>query len=130
LVFVELPKFHKELEELTSLVDKWLYFLKYANRLETVPSKMKIVPAIDHAFSVAEQSRLSREELEILEKRQIFLHDSRNAILKAKQQGLQQGLQQGAYQEEIAIARSLLDILDVETIVTKTGLSIEEINQL
>ncbi|WP_337906923.1 PD-(D/E)XK nuclease family transposase [Iningainema tapete] len=34
LVFVELPKFKKELNELETLTDKWLYFLKSANKLK------------------------------------------------------------------------------------------------
>jgi predicted transposase/invertase (TIGR01784 family) len=41
LVFVELPKFKKTLDELETLVDKWLYFLKCANQLESVPPKMR-----------------------------------------------------------------------------------------
>ena len=126
LVFVELPKFQKSLNELETLVDKWLYFLKSANQLETVPAKLKSVPALDHAFTVAQQSKLSRKELEVLEKRQMFLHDNRNAILKAKQDGIKQG----ALQEKVAIARQLLDVLDAETISKKTGLSIAEIQAL
>lgn len=126
LVFVELPKFKKSLDELESLVDKWLYFLKSASQLETVPPSFKIVPALDHAFTVARQSKLSRKELEVLEKREMFLHDNRNAILKARQEGLQEGAQQ----EKVAIARSLLELLDVETIALKTGLSVEAVEQL
>jgi predicted transposase/invertase (TIGR01784 family) len=122
LVFVELPKFTKPLEDLESLMDKWLYFLKSASQLETVPSSMKAVPAIEHAFVVAQQSRLSRKELEILEKRQMFLHDSRNAILKARQEGQRE--------KALEIARQLLDVLDVETISQTTGLSLSEIQQL
>jgi predicted transposase/invertase (TIGR01784 family) len=122
LVFVELPKFTKALEELESLVEKWLYFLKSANQLETVPVTMKAIPALNHAFTVAQQSRLSRKELEILEKRQMFLHDNRNAILKAEQEGRQK--------ERLEIARQLLDVLDVETISQKTGLTVTEIKAL
>jgi predicted transposase/invertase (TIGR01784 family) len=134
LVFVELPKFQKHLDDLETLVEKWLYFLKCANELEGVPPKLQGVPALDHAFTVAQQSKLSRQELEILEKRQMFLHDSRNAILKAKQDGLQQGRQQGRQEGErtkaTEIARQLLDVLDVETISQKTGLTVAEIQAL
>jgi predicted transposase/invertase (TIGR01784 family) len=130
LVFVELPKFTKPLHELETLVDKWLYFLKSANQLEAVPSNMKAIPAIDHAFMVAQQSRLSRKELEILEKRQIFLHDNRNALLKARQDGLDEGEQKGRQEERLEIARQLLDVLDAETISQKTGLSVAVIQQL
>jgi predicted transposase/invertase (TIGR01784 family) len=138
LVFVELPKFQKSLDELETLIDKWLYFLKCANELESVPPKMKVVPAIDHAFIVAQQSKLSRKELEILEKRQMFLHDNRNAILKARQDGLKEGEQKGRQEgrlegersKSLEIARQLLDVLDVETIARKTGLTVAEIQQL
>lgn len=126
LAFVELPKFQKNLEQLSTLVDKWLYFLKAAHQLETIPPKMGEIPAINHAFTVAKQSKLSRKELEILEKRQMFLHDNRNAILKARQEGLQEGEKRKA----IEIARSLLDLLDEETIAQKTGLTVAEVGQL
>jgi predicted transposase/invertase (TIGR01784 family) len=126
LIFVELPKFKKELNDLETLVDKWLYFLNSANQLTSVPPKMGEIPAINHAFTVAQQSKLSRKELEILEKRQMFLHDNRNAILKARQEGEQVGRKEKAME----IARQLLDVLDVETISQKTGLSVAEIQQL
>jgi predicted transposase/invertase (TIGR01784 family) len=130
LVFVELPKFQLVLEEVHSLVDKWLYFLNCASQLATVPSSLKAVPAINHAFAVAEQSGLSPKELEVLEKREMALHDSRNAILKAQQDGVKQGLVEGEKRKAIEIARSLLDVLDVATIAGKTGLSLEDVRQL
>jgi predicted transposase/invertase (TIGR01784 family) len=130
LVFVELPKFTKPLEGLETLIDKWLFFLKSANHLETVPPSLGEIPALNHAFEVAKQSRLSRKELEILEKRQMFLHDNRNAILKAQQQGIQQGIQQGDRQARLKIAHQLLEVLDIKTIAQKTGLSLEEIQQM
>ena len=36
LVFVELPKFHKEVNNLQTLADKWLYFLKCARQLDVM----------------------------------------------------------------------------------------------
>ena len=122
LVFVELPKFTKKVDELTNLLDKWLYFLKSANLLVAVPPNMGEVPAINHAFAIAQQSRLSAEELETFEKQQMFIHDNRNALLKAEQDGRQE--------ERLVIARSFLDILDPESIAQRTGLSIEEVLRL
>ena len=130
LVFVELPKFRKNLAELETATDKWLYFLKAANTLTEVPPSMGAVPAIGHAFEVAKQSKLTRRELEELEKREMFLHDSKNAMLKARQEGEEQGMRRGMEEKAKEIARQLLDVLDVETISQKTGLSVEEICQL
>lgn len=134
LVFVELPKFNKQLSELETLSDKWLYFLKAANTLTSVPPTMEEVPEINHAFEVARESKLTRKELDVLEKREMFLHDSKNAILKAQQdgeaKGRKQGREEGAKEKALAIARSLLGVLDVQTISQTTGLSVTEVEQL
>lgn len=122
LVFVELPKFNKTLEESETLTDKWLYFLKFANTLKDVPPPMATIPALKQAFTIARQSKLTKGELEALEKREIFIQDSQNAIRKAKLDGMQE--------KAIAIARQLLDVSDIETISQKTGLSITEIQDL
>ncbi|MEL7223340.1 MAG: Rpn family recombination-promoting nuclease/putative transposase [Cyanobacteria bacterium P01_D01_bin.36] len=122
LVFVELPKFKKELEALETLSDKWLFFLKSADELQAVPSALDEVSEIHDAFEVARQSKLTPEEMEIFEKRQMALHDYRNAILKGRIEGKKEG--------KIELARALLDVLPIATISQKSGLSIEEINAL
>jgi predicted transposase YdaD len=53
-----------------------------------------------------------------------------NAILKAEQDGLKKGRQEGRQEEKLEIARQLLDVLDVETISQKTGLTVTEIQVL
>jgi predicted transposase/invertase (TIGR01784 family) len=85
-------------------------------------------------IEVARQSELNREELEILEQREMFLHDNRNAIRKAAQdaeaRGEARGRAEGERQAKIAIARSLLNVLPIETISQTTGLSLSEIESL
>lgn len=134
LVFVELPKFTKPLEQLANLTEKWIYFLKNARQLEEIPTNMGEIPEILRAFEIANQANFNRDELEDLEKREIFIHDQRNAITKAlnqgMKQGIQKGLQQGKQEQAIAIAKELLDILDEEIISQKTGLSLGEVQQL
>ena len=44
--------------------------------------------------------------------------------------GIEQGLEEGEKRKAIEIAKSLLDILDNETIALKTGLSIDEVAKL
>jgi predicted transposase/invertase (TIGR01784 family) len=134
LVFVELPKFSKGLEELETLTEKWIYFLKTARSLDTVPEKMGAVPEIKKAFEIANQANLSREELDELEKREIYIHDQRNAIRRAKrigmEQGREEGREEGMREAKLEIAKQLLDVLDEATISQKTGLSLEEVQKL
>ncbi len=118
LVFIELPKFTKELSQLETLVDKWIYFMKYANTLTQIPQTMDIVPEIHQAFDIANQVNLSADQLEDLERQEMFIYDQQGALLKAVKD------------EKLAIARQLLDRLDDETISQTTGLSIEEIRNL
>lgn len=134
LVFIELPKFQKQLAELQTIADKWLYFLKTARKLESVPLSMESVPAIKQAFAIANQANLSLEEIDELEHQEIFIQDQRNAIKKALDQGIEQGLEQGIEQgrleTQLAITQQLLSVLDDAAISRTTGLSIEAIAQL
>ena len=137
LVFAELPKFKKKLAELDDITDKWLFFLKSASELDSIPENMA-EPAIQNAFEVARQSRLTKDEREVLELQSRAIHDNRNAVLKGVQdglerglkQGLERGLEQGKREEKVAIARTLLNLLPIETISQTTGLSAEEIEQI
>jgi predicted transposase/invertase (TIGR01784 family) len=91
LVFVELPKFKKGVNELETLTDKWIYFLKSARDLETVPARMESVPEIQRAFTIASQANLSLEELEEQEKREIYIQDGRGVFTRGIQQGRKEG---------------------------------------
>ncbi|MGD1898718.1 MAG: Rpn family recombination-promoting nuclease/putative transposase [Phormidesmis sp.] len=130
LVFVELPKFSKSLDELETITDRWIYFLQQADTLETVPSGWQDIEPLKKAFEIAELSNLSREELDVFQRKQIFLQDSQNAVLKGIEQGIEQGIERGERRKAEAIAKALLDVLDLETISEKTGLSVDAIAAL
>jgi hypothetical protein len=59
LVFGELPQCTKSLDELEPLTGKWLYFLRYTNRLQDVPPNMEDIAPLERAFNVARSSNLS-----------------------------------------------------------------------
>jgi predicted transposase/invertase (TIGR01784 family) len=95
LVFVELPKFNKTLEELTNITDKWLYFLRKAPDLEVIPESMSIVPEIEKAFTIADRVNLSLEEIDDLEKREQFERERIGAIELSKAEGRSEGRTEG-----------------------------------
>ena len=130
LIFVELPKFKRELAELETLADKWIYFMKYAKSLNEVPETMDVIPEIHQAFVIANQVNLTREELEDMERREMFIYDQEGAILLGRQEGRQEGREEGMREKAIAIVQELLPRLDDETISQITGISIEEVRSL
>lgn len=95
LVFLELPKFQKKLEEVENLIQSWVYFIKNAPELEEIPDVLASVPEIQTAFNIANRSNLNLDELEALEKREMFFEDQRGAVIKGMQEGRQEGLIEG-----------------------------------
>ncbi len=118
LVFVELPKFVRSLDQLETLTDKWIYFLRHAPDLRTVPTNLGAVTEIQQAFDMANQATLTPEELDEIEHQAFFIQDQRGAIAKATQQA------------RLEIARRLLDVLDDAAITTTTGLPLATIQTL
>ena len=47
--FIELPKFTKELKDIKTLVDKWIYFIKNAENLDIIPADVKD-EGLKHAY--------------------------------------------------------------------------------
>ena len=126
LVFVELTKFTKKIEELETLADKWIYFIKYARSLTSIPEAFDEIPELHQAFDIANQAGLTPEELDNLERQEMFIHDQQGAISLGRREGRQEGRQEEKYD----IARNLLGQLNDEAIAGATGLSLETIAAL
>jgi predicted transposase/invertase (TIGR01784 family) len=82
LIFVELPKFQKDLTELETIIDKWLFFLNNARKLRDVPPTMDSIPEIKKAFYMADQANLTVQELDDQEKSEFFIQDYQGSDLK------------------------------------------------
>ena len=91
LIFVELPKFKKQLSQLENLQDKWIYFMRNASDFDTVPETMGTIPEMQKALIIANKANLTVQELEDLERREIFLEDQRALKIKGIQEGIQSG---------------------------------------
>jgi predicted transposase/invertase (TIGR01784 family) len=104
LVFVELPKFTKELDELETPMDKWLYFLRNAPGLEVIPETMETSPEMRHAFEIANQANMTPEELHLQERKMIYIHDTRNAIVRAAREAAEAAAAAARAEAEAAAA--------------------------
>ena len=85
--------------------------------MEKVPQTFK-EPVVHEAFDVLAQSNWSKKELEAYDR---YLDGIRSYASQ---------LDTVRNEEKREIARALLDVLDIETIAKKTGLSLDEIKQL
>jgi len=80
LVFVELPKFEKTESQLGSITDKWLYFLKHAGDLKSIPQILSCERAISHALSIANAASSTVEESDVQESKLRWLADHRASL--------------------------------------------------
>ena len=133
--FIELPKFNKELNQLNSILDKWIYFLKYAQNLTMIPKEYENLEDFIEAFEVAAQSSWNQDELKVYDYVALKEFDEINALRTAEEKGMQKGIEKGIekgmQKEKINIAKNLLKAgLDIKMISISTGLKEEDIMRL
>ena len=140
LIFIELPKFNKSISKLQGIQDQWIYFIKNAGSLEYIPDTLN--QPVKKALQIVNEANFTEEELELQHKRKEFISIQRLAVLKAQNDGLEQGLKKGIEKgieqgieqgiekgiEQVAL--SLVDVLDINTISKKTGLSVKKLKKL
>jgi len=119
--FIELNKFNKEISDLATIFDKWVYFFKYAQTFHHVPSEFK-ESAVEKAFEIVAQARWKLIDLE--------LYDRQVDAVRCQKSQLASAIREGMEKKQLEIARNFLDILDVETVAKKTGLTVEQVEAL
>ena len=122
LIFVELPKFMKTEDELATITDKWIYFIKHAGELDFIPTTF-VEPHLKEAFDIANTASLTEEELEFQFKRRDFIYLQRGALEKARQEGEMSA-------NILAAQKMLRDQLPLDLIIKYTGLTREQIEDV
>ena len=99
-----------------NMLAAWIEFLRDPES-ETVEKLAQVIPEIKEAKELLIEMSNDETHRKIYEER-------------VKEIGKEIGREEGEKRKAIEIAKSLLDILDIETIALKTGLSVDEINKL
>ncbi|MDE5056944.1 Rpn family recombination-promoting nuclease/putative transposase [Wolbachia endosymbiont of Drosophila bicornuta] len=129
-IFIELPKFPKSREEqLESVVDRWLFFFKYAD--ETTDEDLRKIaeksPIIKLAYDELDKFHWNEKDLITYEERIMDLRKE-EAILEYR---LDLAKEEGRKEREIEVAKNLLKAgVSFNIIAQTTGLSMSEIKEL
>ncbi len=125
-VYLEMPKFNKEIEELQTRFEKWLYVLKNLHKLDRVPEKLR-ESIFMQLFAAAEIAKFTKEEYMHYEDSLKHYRDLKNSLDTSKEEGRIEGEKN----KQIEIAKNmLLDNEPIKKIIKYTGLTTEEINEL
>lgn len=106
-------------------LDEWIYFLKNEEIKESFKAK-----GLKKAKIELNVMRLDEPERLAYEQHQDDLHHQASIVKSNYDAGTVEGIKQGQVDAKRAIALSLMDVLDIETIAKKTGLSVAEITVL
>ena len=121
-VFVQLPKFKKKEEELDNMKDKWIFFLKHAKKLKSIPKQLQD-PDIIEAFEIAKRCNWSRDELLAYEYRRMAEWDAEARVDFAHKKG--------KAETQIEIAQNFIAKgFDLSIIADATNLSLEKVEEL
>ncbi|TAE00124.1 MAG: Rpn family recombination-promoting nuclease/putative transposase [Bacteroidetes bacterium] len=120
--FIELPKFNKKEEELKTLVEKWVFFIKNAENLTVLPQNLDDA-GLKSAYTEADRHLWTKADLAAYEYAQMRETDERAREMLVLEKGRNQG--------KIEIAKNaILEGFDNQIIVRLTGLSVEQIEQI
>jgi predicted transposase/invertase (TIGR01784 family) len=116
--FIELPKFNKKENELESIIDQWVYFIKNAENLDLIPENLKD-KGLKFAYEDADKHNWTPAELEAYDYVLMREQDDRGRMTLALRRKSED------------FARSLFKTnMNNEEIANHTQLTIEQIEKL
>ena len=141
-VYLEMPKFQKDIKTLQSRFDKWMYVIRNLNKLDRLPDELR-EGIFEKLFEVAEIAKFTPEEVQAYEDSLKSYRDLKNSLDTAREEGRQEGREEGIiegrqegkeegkYEEKrLTVLKSHQAGLSLEVISSITGLSSDEIQKI
>ena len=137
-IYLEMPKFNKTEDELTSMFEKWLFVLRNLSRLMERPKALQ-ERIFTKLFEAAEIAKFTKLEYDSYEESLKAYRDWKNTIDTEKkisweeghEKGREEGFEEGQEKKTIEMARNLkVKGIPINIIVECSGLTEEEINAL
>ncbi|OQY06539.1 MAG: transposase [Fusobacteriia bacterium 4572_132] len=132
LYFIEMSKFKKKYSEVKTVLDRWITFMNRAYELDknNIPKELED-EVIKKAIDKLEVMYFNEQEREVYEAERKIKMNRKEELRTAEEKGIKEGKREGIREEKIEIAKNLLkNNVDVQIIITSTGLNIEEIEKL
>ncbi|WKN42376.1 Rpn family recombination-promoting nuclease/putative transposase [Tunicatimonas pelagia] len=125
-VYLEMPKFQKDIKELTTKFEKWMYVIRNLNKLDKVPDELR-EGIFERLFEVAEIAKFSPEEVQAYEESLKSYRDLKNSLDTAFEEGVEQGIERRNVE---IVKNSLQQGLSIDVVSAISGLSHGEIERI
>jgi len=128
--FIELLKFKKDILNCTTLVDKWIYFIKNAENLEVIPDGIND-KGLNQAYSDADQMSWTQKEMELYDYAKMRERDAIEEREKAFFSGVEKGMEKGMENEKIeTVKKCISQGLPNDLINKLTEISVDFIEEI
>ena len=137
-IYVEIAKFDKTVDQLSTTFEKWLYVLKNLSRLDNQPQSLRD-KVFDRLFTQAEIAKFNPRELREYEDSRKAYRDLKNCLDTAMREGIEKGRTEGRAEgiaegraEGIAIAVKAMysNGMNVDTIAATMNMSTENVKEI
>ena len=137
-VYLEMPKFNKQENELVTMFDKWLFVLRNLATLLERPAALQ-ERVFTRLFEAAEIAKFTKRELceyedslkNFRDMYSVITTAERKGEAKGRAEGLIEGRAEGELAEREKNARNLKELgVDTSIIAQATGLTIDEIDRI
>ena len=141
-IYVEIAKFDKTVDQLSTTFEKWLYVLKNLSRLDNQPQSLRD-KVFDRLFTQAEIAKFNPRELREYEDSRKAYRDLKNCLDTAMREGLEKGRTEGRAEgraegiaegraEGIAIAVKAMysNGMNVDTIAATMNMTSEKVKEI
>ena len=121
-IYLEMPKFQKELKEINTRFEKWLFIIRNLNKLERIPDELR-EGIFERLFEIAEIAKFSVKEAEDYEDSLKIYRDLKNSIMTAQEEAVNN-------RNKEIVKLMLSENETKEKISRFTGLKIQEIERI
>ncbi len=133
-VYIEMPKFNKNEENLITHFDKWLYFIKNLENFDHIPQRLKDKIFIK-AFEIAEIAQFKPDQMDAYESSLKYYRDIKNVVdssyINGAKEGEIKGRIEGKLEGKYETAKKMISKgYDINEIIELTGLSEDDIKNL
>jgi len=120
--FIELPKFEEDKIKITTLIEKWIYFIKKAPNLDVIPENVTDI-GLKYAYEDADKHNWTKEELLAYDYASMRKADESSKTKRAVEKAIDQ--------EKInTVIRLYKNGVTLEIISLSTELNIERVKQI
>ena len=111
--FIELPKFVKTPDDLDTIIDKWVYFIKEAENLDVIPNNLND-EGLTEAYQDANRNTWTKEELDAYNYTAMREQDERGREQAAEMRGMEKGIDKERHRGiEKALKRGKLSVEEI-----------------